>query len=435
MTALISLGVLAKPSIPGAFPLLPARYHLAASGVDGVALRLSADDSEHWSEYRLSRTGTHIDEAPAYPLLVCRNCGEPYVEAWDDGRVLNPRPDIAPTAKRRVLRLTAAGTMATEMGEEDLAGEVTPEQPIDFDPTTGRLMDGPGDGVLSLEPIQMREDREERRAYVHNCVSCGQSGGRFAEPVTSIHPGDDALAAVTAQALIEALPVPAGKSSDAPMKGRNLLVFADSRQDAAFFAPFFERTARDLAVRAAMVRALRREPDEPLDLHSLRDGVWSMLRREGFRLYDRRNPEPMSTATAKDRLLALSAGEFCGGPLRVSLESLGLVKIAYQGADAISRRLADRLPSARRDLAPGLVQFLLGLIRYSRAINSLEVIDLTDESIWGEGRASSDISWAITRTNASRRLRTLLPEAGRSNRPLWVLNDGLASTTKRRATS
>ena len=273
---------------------MPARYHLAASGVDGVALRLSVDDSEHWNEYRLSRTGTHINGTPAYSLLVCRNCGEPYVEAWDDGRALNPRSDMDPIAKRRVLRLTAAGTVAGELEEEDATGEETAEQLIDFDPSTGALMDGPGDGILSLEPAQMQEDREERRAYVRRCVSCGHSGGRFAEPVTSIHPGDDALAVVAAQALIEALPVPVGKSSDSPMKGRNLLVFADSRQDAAFFAPFFERTARDQAIRAAMVRALRRETDEPPDLLGLRDGVWNMLRRDGFRLYDRRNPEPMS---------------------------------------------------------------------------------------------------------------------------------------------
>ena len=425
LTALISLGVLAKPSVPGAFPLLPARYHLAASGVDGVALRLSVDDSEHWNEYRLSRTGTHINGTPAYTLLVCRNCGEPYVEAWDDGRALNSRSDMDPIAKRRVLRLTAAGTVAGELEEEDATGEETAEQLIDFDPSTGALMDGPGNGILSLEPAQMREDREERRAYVRRCVSCGHSGGRFAEPVTSIHPGDDALAAVAAQALIEALPVPVGKSSDSPMKGRNLLVFADSRQDAAFFAPFFERTARDQAIRAAMVRALRRETDEPPDLLGLRDGVWSMLRRDGFRLYDRRNPEPMSTANAKDRLLALLAAEVCGGPLRVSLESLGLVKVAYERADAISRRLANRLPPDRQELASGLVKFLLDLIRHSRSINSLEVIDLTDESIWGEGQASSNISWSLTRTNASRRLRTLLPETGRSNRPLWVLVDRL----------
>ena len=37
LAALVSIGVLAKPSTPGVFPLLPARYHLAASGVAGAA--------------------------------------------------------------------------------------------------------------------------------------------------------------------------------------------------------------------------------------------------------------------------------------------------------------------------------------------------------------------------------------------------------------
>ena len=128
-----------------------------------------------------------------------------------------------------------------------------------------------GPGLMNLV-CAMRDDAEERRSYVRKCLSCGATGGRFAEPVTPIHPGDDALASVTAQALLEALPTPQGRSSEAPMQGRNLLVFADNRQDAAFFAPFFERTARDQALRAAMVQALRRETNEALDLMGLRDG-------------------------------------------------------------------------------------------------------------------------------------------------------------------
>jgi hypothetical protein len=265
----------------------------------------------------------------------------------------------------------------------------------------------------------------QRKGYVRKCISGGHTGGRFAEPVTSIHPGDDALAAVTAQVLIEALPPAPGHAPDAPMKGRNLLVFADSRQDAAFFAPFFERTARDQAIRSAMVKALQREANEPLDLQSLCDGVWRALRREGFRLYDRRNPEPMSTTAAKDRLTALVAAEVCGGALRVSLESLGLATVGYEGTPAITRRVAELLPSDRQALAPALVRFLLDLMRHSRAINNLEVIDLTDESIWGESQPSADISWSLTRTNASKRLRTLLPEAGRPNRPIWLMVDQL----------
>lgn len=425
LTALISLGVLARPSVPGAFPLLPARFHFAASGVEGVALRLSAHDPEHWSEFHLSRTGMHIGGAPAYPLLVCRNCGEPYIEGWDDGTVLHPRPEISPDAKRRVLRLIRAGQAATEPDADDLESAADSAPLFDFSVDTGELADGPGHGVISLAAAPMRDDPEERRRYVTRCLSCGATGGRYAEPVTSVHPGDDALAAVAAQVLLEALPPPPGRSANAPMQGRNLLVFADNRQDAAFFAPFFERTSRDQALRAAMVQSLRRHPNEALDLMGLRDGVWTALQRTGFKIYDRRNPEPLNSSAAKDRLLALIAAEVCGGPLRVSLEALGLIKVDYENGDAVAQRLAQGINGEYREIVPALVRFLLDLIRQSRAINTLETIDLTDESVWGEGLASADISWSLTRTRLSRRLRVLLPEPGRHNRPLWLLVERL----------
>ena len=343
LTALISLGVLARPSVPGAFPLLPARFHLAASGVEGVALRLSANDAENWSGYRLSRNGVHLEGAPAYPLLVCRNCGEPYVEGWDDGMMLHPRPEISPKARRRVLRLIRAGEAATEIDPNEI--ETDDETPFGFFADTGELADGPKDGVISLAAAPMRHDLEERRSYVRKCLSCGVTAGRFAEPVTPIHPGDDALASVAAQILLEALSPPHGRSSEAPMQGRNLLVFADNRQDAAFFAPFFERTARDQALRAAMVKALSRETNEALDLMGLRDGVWKSLRRSGFRLYDRRNPEALSSNAAKDRLMALIVAELCGGPRRLSLESLGLITVQYKGSDRIAQMLTERVAS------------------------------------------------------------------------------------------
>ncbi len=426
LTALISLGVLARPSVPGSFPLLPARFHLAASGVEGGALRLSANDSENWSDFRLSRNGMYMDGTPAYPLLVCRNCGEPYVEGWDDGATLHPRPEISPGARRRVLRLIRAGEAATEIDPDESDTESEGKPPFEFFADTGELADGPEEGVLSLAGAPMRDDLEERRSYVEKCLSCGASRGRrFAEPVTPIHPGDDALASVTAQTLLEALPPSQGRSSEAPMQGRNLLVFADNRQNAAFFAPFFERTARDQALRAAMVQALRGETDEALDLMGLRDGVWTSLRRYGFKLYDRRDPEPLSSSTAKDRLMALIAAELCGGPLRLSLESLGLITVLYEGSERIEQRLTEMVAPEHRDLVPALVRFLLDLVRQSRAIKTLGNIDLTDESIWGEGLANANISWSLTRTHPSNRLRTLLSEPGHRNRPLWVLVDRL----------
>lgn len=428
LTALIAAGVLAKPAIGGAFPLLPARYHLAASGVEGLALTLSAENPEHWEGLpQVSRTGTHVDGVPAYPLLVCRNCGDPYVEGWDDGHALHPRPDLAQRGTRRVLRLVGAGQSAFEDDAEEV--EAAGAEAVElfwFDPKTGDLIDGPGDGLLGLQEAEMVQDTEERRSYVKRCLSCGQRGGRYAEPVTAINPGDDALAAVAAQTLIEALPPPANRESDAPMKGRNLLVFADNRQDAAFFAPFFERTARDQALRAAMVEALKRAEDEKLDLEGLKEGVWRALRREGFRLYDRRNPEPLGNTAVKDRLLALIVGELCDGALRLSLETLGLMEVQYHGEDQVVRSVAQSLPERRRHFAQPLVRFLLDQIRYSRAINDLGgVIDLTDETLWGEGKASGDISWAEVRVKASRRLHTLMPAPNAQNRISWLLGQKL----------
>ena len=45
------------------------------------------------------------------------------------------------------------------------------------------------------------------------------------------------------------------------------------------------------------------------------------------------------------------------------------------------------------ELMPALAKFLLDLIRRSRAINKIGILDLTDASIWGEALASLDISW------------------------------------------
>ena len=425
LAALVSIGVLAKPSTSGVFPLLPARYHLAASGVAGAALRLSADDPERWSDFVFGRNAPAApDAAPAYALLVCRNCGEPYIEAWDNGKDILPRAEHGASASRIVLRL-CDGPDGLEADEEEPEATERDTTKHSFDPKTGELSDGPGSGLVTLDEAEMKEDKEERRHYVARCSACGQRGGRYAEPLTSIHPGDDALAAVTSQSLLEALPEPVENTGgDLPMKGRNLLVFADNRQDAAFFAPFFERTSRDQAIRAAIRRVLD-ENGETLDLRELTQLVWRRLRGDGFLLFDRRAPEPLVPSLAQDRLTALIAAEFCtGGLSRISLEGLGLAAVDYTGLERAARRMTQVAPHSA-ELMPALAKFLLDLIRRSRAINKIGILDPTDASIWGEALASPDISWGLTRTGASRRLRTLLPQGRRQTRPTALLENRL----------
>lgn len=419
--ALVSVGVLAKPSTPGAFPLLPARYHLAASGVEGVCLKLDADDPEHWSQMAFGRSVKADDGAPRYPLLVCRNCGEPYIETWDDGERLNPSPEVR--SKRLVLRLNGASEdMASEYDDdaEDSEEEVDREF---FDPETGLLADGPGEGILGLIRAEMKDDEDEGRSYVKRCSSCRSPAGRYPEPISHLHPGDDALAAVAAQELLESLPKPRDRAQDAPMGGRNLLVFSDNRQDAAFFAPFFERTSRDQAVRAAIFRVLRDE-GEPVNLEDLTQSVYRQLRREGFKLYERFAREPMGNNPTKSRLLGMIVAEFCTeGLTRISLESLGIVKVKYDAKGLRNAAEAmERAVPALSGKAEAIAHFFLLLIRRHRAIPDLDHrLDLEDESLWGEGQAQK--RRVCTRANEGNLsfARTLIPSGQAENRFTWFL--------------
>ena len=435
LAALISVGLLAKDDTLGTFPLLPARYHMAASGVEGASLFLSPSNSnsENWKDFIFGRGGQKIDDLLAYSLLVCRNCGEPYIEAWDNNRYLLPRPEDS-SVKRRVLRLLRDGKVAHEDGDEEDALPLEGGGLTHFNPETGEIVDASGENILSLEEVDMEEDEEERRTYVKKCPYCGYHGGHFAEPVTSIYPGDDALASVAAQTLLEALPTsPKHKDEQLPMKGRNLLVFADSRQDAAFFAPFFERASRDQAIRASIVRVLEK-CDEDIDIRELSDDTWRELKQTGFQLYDRSGPDPLRGNRAQQRLFALIVAEFCKGNSRLSLESYGLAAVDYESAEKISRRLAEKFPQHKK-IARALVSFLLDLIRRSRAIDNSEgLLDLKDSSIWGEGLASGKISWDLISKSNLKRQRGLLPQKEKGHTAAtWVLCErlGLAFTESR----
>lgn len=420
--ALISLGVLAKPSTPGSFPILPARYHISASGVEGVCLRLDADDAEHWSDMAFGRNVKADDGIPRYTLLVCRNCGEPYIETWDDGQRLHPRPET--NAKRLVLRLGGASEGSASEYEDDDEGEDSEQAATEFfDPATGELADRAGPGILGLLRAEMTDDEEEGRTYVKRCSSCRSPAGRYPEPISSVHPGDDALAAVASQEILEGLPKPADRAQDAPMGGRNLLVFSDNRQDAAFFAPFFERTSRDQALRAAVFRVLKKE-EEALNIDDLTQSVYRELRRDGFKLYDRFARDPMGTNQTKDRLLAMIVAEFCTeGLTRISLESLGLVGVDYEERGV--RQTASAIECAVPKLAgkgAAISRFLLDLMRRYRAITSLDNrLDLSDDSIWGEAQAQERRAWTKTREDASRLLRSLIPSGQNDNRFTWFI--------------
>ncbi|MFN3208939.1 MAG: DEAD/DEAH box helicase [Roseovarius sp.] len=427
LIALVNVAVLAVPRHGGGFPLLPARYHIAATTIEGALVELSADEPERWSRVLAGKTGRNsTDDAPAaFPLLVCRTCGEPYIEAWDDGRQLAALPPRNNNGERTVLRLI--GTAPAAIDEEEVEDEET--EYVHMNPRTGSIEDDPGEGIVSLQVAECVDDEHDRKKYVKACLACGEKKGPFAEPLTSIYAGDESTSAMATQTLLEALP--AKPDSDAPMRGRSLLAFSDNRQDAAFFAPFLERISRVEAIRGAVIDAVRSE--ENLSITNLAAEASARLKKHRFRVFDRGDQSaPLSGTELKDRMTALVTAEITlGGRGRDSLEAYGLLSVEHEGLDKIERRVARGLEDDGKPHLTGYVSgvtcLILMMMRQSRAISDLDGrLDLSDEAIWGRGLGSERISWELRKESNASRIRRVLPTRPRDKtRLIWVLCDRL----------
>lgn len=392
LNTVIRCGMVARRG-DGDFPLLPGRYHLAVNSIEGVVVRPDASD-EGWAKAKVSRS--FKDEAGHYyPLLTCRKCGQPFLEGWKDKSHVHPhRPDTGENGAERVVFWLGAPFAGTE-DEEDEAGEgEAPEsahERIFVQLKTGEI--GATEDAVPLYPVHTEKDDVERAHYVKRCPACGgRSTGADAEVVTRMHPGNEALGAVVAQRVLEALPPGVIDHADPrPSFGRNLLTFSDNRQDAAFFAPYFERTSANVALRAA-VRAVLAESSAPMGITQLAERVFEHWRRNGGQplLLNEAGEIRTDKQDVSQLLLGALGYEFCTpGGRRNSLESLGVALVTYDEAKlkALYQQVKNfwpkQLPSDPAALE-SLCHILLESIRRERALESLSGLAMKDQAVWGD---------------------------------------------------
>ncbi len=410
LTGLISVGVLAVSADRAVFPLLPARYHLISRAPDRTAITFHAGAPDNLGEVVIGAEHGS-DERPAYELYVCRNCGEAYVEAWDDGARLAQTPG----GVRHLLRLMP-GARTLEEGDDEEEAE-NPSTLVHIDPASGEPMPEEDARAVVLEDVPLDEDPDDGKRYMRRCIACNHRSARHAEPVTTVRPGDEAIAAVAAQTLLEAMPERALGNSP-PMGGRNLLTFSDNRQDAAFFAPFFERTSRDQAVRSAILRAV--EAGGRTDIDNLVGVVLRELRADGLRLYRPGViPELETGSNEQTRLKALISAEITVfGRGRLSLEGFGLIGVDYAALQRPVEMVRRTLQDPMKSYAEPFVRYLLKIIREHRAISDKQsgMIDLTDESVWTRIAAQNGRCVTLERNPHTSLPISLIPAAGRQNR-------------------
>ncbi|OQK17983.1 hypothetical protein AU255_09035 [Methyloprofundus sedimenti] len=433
LSAIIHMGMLARADDNG-FPLLPGRYHIATNSIEGISIRPSNTHKEGWSAIKAYRF--YADEQGIYyPMLVCRKCGQPYMEGFKyHNKLHNRMPILSSGSAKRMLFWLGEPLGHSTIDEEDDDTELveSENQSIRIDPFTGELSSNEA-ASLKLYQIASKDDEETGRLYVPRCPACnGSSGMAGAEVMTRMHPGNEALGSVVLQKLLESLPGNHDNSVPKPMGGRSLLTFSDNRQDAAFFAPYFERTNSDLALRSALVQVLRKHSEERMDLEWLFEEVYKHWKIQGLPvMINHQGLLIQQKAKMHDLLMGRIAAEFFTPTgRRNSLEALGLVRVEYDEKliSRLTRDISEWIPKNYQNDSDALIYFLLETIRREKAIANLYELDMHDPYIWGQVYANHR-AFELYKTNDKIRFAWITQEGSkRHNRRTWYLVEQLGWT-------
>jgi ATP-dependent helicase YprA (DUF1998 family) len=418
----------------GGTPVLSARYHLFARATEG-AFTCLGPGGPHVS---LARRETCPDcHGAVFEFGTCKRCGAVHlagsVERGSGGERFTS--GTVPPDRRRWLLLGAAAQTVDEDDEtleegaaaaaKDalLCGHCGALYPVTVTGAETAPCGCPGAGLRPVRRLAATPGTPS------GCLACGARGTGM---VRLFESGNEAAASVLATALYQALP-PDEELSGRPGGGRKLLAFSDSRQAAAFFAPYLE-SSHALVLRRRLIldglaRATAHDPDCTVDdlieetaAAAARAGVFS--RRES-----RQGRRREAARWVLRELVALDE--------RQSLEGLGLLRVGLDTDP--SWQPPGPLLDLGLSVSDCLVLFteLLRTLRLQGALTMPEEVDPADEMfdprrgpvyVRGDGAEAKlkVLSWLPTRgvnkrLDYLRRLLATLGQQGAAPDPRDVL--------------
>ena len=261
LTVLMALGSIAReePTTPG---LLPCRIHNFFRGIPGLWVCMDPDCTELAEDCKDEICGKMYNQprefcgcgARVLEFFTCRNCGTAYARAYTDDIDMPTTLWSEPGRRLRIsdhetTPLYALDLLLEKPGNEELA------ELADLDLETGRVnpqIAGPRMRSVYLagkrsDPVggeSNSEDEEDvegdtaTRGQFVPCAVCEKSA-RFGRTYVQDHQtkGDEPFQALVSRQILIQPPGPVEANNFAPLQGRKVLTFSDSRQVAARLAP------------------------------------------------------------------------------------------------------------------------------------------------------------------------------------------------------
>ncbi|MEZ5160095.1 MAG: DEAD/DEAH box helicase [Marmoricola sp.] len=372
LAALVDLGSSVHAN-DGSTPI-SARYHLFLRATEGAFACLS-DAGPH---VQLARHESCPDcTAPMFEIGSCKRCGAVHVvgNVAAEAGVTKLLPRTASRTNTWLVLTDANGQVdEDEEAASDGGADPTADE-AKLCPSCGAIARATDSSCAACHSSQLRGVRKlkQRGEEIAGCLVCGARGPAT---VRVFDTGADASGAVIATSLYQSLPPsPQAAEQQLPGEGRKLLSFSDSRQAAAYFAPYLEDSYGQLKRRRLISQGLIEAgaSDDPV---MIEDVVFSTRKAaESVKTFPRRMTAQQQAREVGPWVMA----EVVATDDRQSLEGLGLLSIAMDRDPAWPTPPPLLALGLNDDEAWSFLQELVRTLRQQGAVTMPADVDAKDE--------------------------------------------------------
>ena len=194
--------------------------------------------------------------------------------------------------------------------------------------------------------------------------------------------------------------------------GRKLLIFSDNRQEAAFFAGFFEKKYNLIMWRKLILQCLQEAPRKTLTVPDLIKKVRDAAEKSGIYTIDQERNANQTDKQKLDLAASYVMQEFMTPDIQTGLEGMGYVQIA---PEHMNIRDNAELAGLKGNEVWNLLRFLMDTLRQKGAVSFPEGIRATDD-FFDPRNHKCYFRQAVTKTEHGEYVYGFMPEKGHSNK-------------------